>query len=376
MPAPASQSRRWVFTLFNYTQDDEVALKTVPSTYMVYGKEIAPDTGSPHLQGFIIFEKPKRLSALKKIHPQAHWESAKADSQRAADYCKKGEQSHDEWNESNVNGEHYGLNADVTETGEMPGSSGKRKDLDDFKELVKSGVTDLKTLREECTAVCAKYPRFVNDYLRDQAPAPHIPDHPLRPWQQELVEDLAQDPEDRKVIFIVDEEGNKGKSYLAKKYCREHPDAKMMRPGKHADMAYLLELGTRVLFLDCTRTQVEYMPYTFLEELKDGYVQSTKYECTQKTFERMHVVVLMNQFPDLTKLSADRYDVRDLRDTPIWNNPEAPEPATTQISPTSEMEQYCLTGRHDSIPVAPKTKATKPFVSKPARPSKKAKIFD
>lgn len=373
-----SRSRRWCFTINNYTEDDEVMLKTVPCTYLVYGKEKAR-TETPHLQGFVIFDGVKRLAALKKIHSSAHWESAKADSQRAADYCKKGEQSHEEWDEANINGPNYGLNADVKEFGELPSKSGKRNDLDDFKDLVKSGVTDLKVLREECTSVCAKYARFVNDYLRDQAPLPHIPDHKLRPWQAKLVEDLSKEPDDRTVIFIVDEVGNQGKSYLAKKYVREHPDAKMMRPGKHADMAYLLELGTRVLFLDCTRTQVEYMPYTFLEELKDGYVQSTKYECTAKTFGRMHVVVLMNQFPDMEKLSDDRYDVRDLRDTPIWNPPEeeAQAPTTeTETSPTSEFESYALTGRHDSIPVAPKVKRSKPFVSKPARPQKKMKPFN
>lgn len=80
-----------------------------------------------------------------------------------------------------------------------------------------------------------------------------------------------------------------------------------MRPGKHADMTYMLPPTLRVLFLDCTRKQVEYMPYTFLEELKDGYVSCTKYESCVKKYPKLHVVVLMNQDPDVTALSEDRY---------------------------------------------------------------------
>lgn len=295
-------STRWCFTLNNYSLDHEDTLKAVPSTYLVYGKEKG-DSGTPHLQGFIIFPKPKRLSALKKIDPTAHWEAAKGTSQQAADYCKK--------------------EGDFYEVGTFPSSSGKRSDLVSFQDLVKSGVTDTKRLREEMPEVMAKYPRYAADYIRDQAPVPVLPDHPLRPWQEELSATLALPPDDRTVVFIVDETGNAGKSWFAKRYTRDHSDAFLMRPGKHADMAYVVPPMVRVLFLDCTRTQVEFMPYTFLEELKDGYVMSTKYECCQKTYEKMHVVVLMNQFPDMEKLSADRYDVRDIRTTPIWNPPDS-----------------------------------------------------
>jgi len=233
----------------------------------------------------------KRLSALKKIDSTAHWEAAKGTSAEASDYCKK--------------------DGDFFESGPCP-SSGKRNDLVAFQDLVKSGVHDLKRLREECPNVTAKYQRYVADYIRDQAPVPEIPEHPFREWQSKLDADLALPPDDRTVIFIVDTIGNAGKSWFAKRYVRDHSDAFLMRPGKHADMAYVVPPMIRVLFLDCTRTQAEFMPYTFLEELKDGYVMSTKYECCQKTYEKMHVVVLTNQFPDMDKLSEDRYDVRNI----------------------------------------------------------------
>uniref|UniRef100_UPI00404810C6 hypothetical protein n=1 Tax=Yoonia sp. TaxID=2212373 RepID=UPI00404810C6 len=66
------------------------------------------------------------------------------------------------------------------------------------------------------------------------------------------------------------------------------------------------------LFLDCTRKQVEYMPYTFLEELKDGLVMCSKYESCIKKYAAVHVVCLMNQMPDSTALSADRYNIIEI----------------------------------------------------------------
>lgn len=81
-------ARRWCFTLNNYTDDDEAALKAVDYRYLVYGREKG-DSGTPHLQGFITFSMPRRLSALKKIHHAAHWEAAKGTSLQASEYCKK-----------------------------------------------------------------------------------------------------------------------------------------------------------------------------------------------------------------------------------------------------------------------------------------------
>jgi hypothetical protein len=46
-----------------------------------------------------------------------------------------------------------------------------------------------------------------------------------------------------------------------------------------------------------------------LEELKNGYVFSPKYESKNKSFPTPHVVVLMNETPDRSKLSADRYSI-------------------------------------------------------------------
>ncbi len=57
------------------------------------------------------------------------------------------------------------------------------------------------------------------------------------------------------------------------------------------------------------------MNYDFLESVKDGMVFSTKYESVVKTLGKVHVVVLMNEMPDMSKLSDDRYQIINVRQT-------------------------------------------------------------
>lgn len=83
-----SQGKRWVFTLNNYTQEEYDILSTTPAVYTVIGKEVG-DSGTPHLQGFIIFSANKRLVATRRINSRAHWELARGTSEQAATYCKK-----------------------------------------------------------------------------------------------------------------------------------------------------------------------------------------------------------------------------------------------------------------------------------------------
>jgi len=83
-----AQTKRWVFTLNNYTPGEVAVFDGAEVDYIVYGKEIGA-SGTPHLQGFLIFNRKKRLSVVKELSIRAHWEVARGTSEQAAEYCKK-----------------------------------------------------------------------------------------------------------------------------------------------------------------------------------------------------------------------------------------------------------------------------------------------
>lgn len=59
---------RWVFTLFNYTTEDEQKLNTFAHRYckfLIYGREISPSTNAPHLQGYIHLLKRLTFNQMK-----------------------------------------------------------------------------------------------------------------------------------------------------------------------------------------------------------------------------------------------------------------------------------------------------------------------
>lgn len=80
-----SVSKRWCFTLNN--PGDKVPDKD-GCRYLVYGQEIG-ESGTPHLQGFVVFSTNKRLAGCLKWLPGAHFEKARGTNLEASSYCKK-----------------------------------------------------------------------------------------------------------------------------------------------------------------------------------------------------------------------------------------------------------------------------------------------
>lgn len=294
----SSRYRNWCFTINNYTDDDINALDRLAttSTYLVYGKEVG-ETGTPHLQGFVMFSNPRRATALHSVCPgHGHWTVAK-DCVAAAIYCKK--------------------DGDYKEYGEAPVGSrqGKRSDLESIRDAINEGQVDVKRLRQDFPGVCAKYPNFVSQLILDQVPSPDVEEHLLRRWQSELLETLRLPPDERTVYFYVDKRGNSGKTWFTRFYEKHKSDSISLIPGKKSDMVYaflqLLRSNTRVVFIDCPRSKIKLFQYDFLEDLKNGRMMNTKYESRMFSFKVPHVVMFMNEDPDDRALSSDRYDVRE-----------------------------------------------------------------
>lgn len=85
-----SKTRNWCFTLNNYSSQDESMFQNVECKYIVYGREVGEECGTPHLQGYIVFDNPRALGGLKKdVHSTAHWEAAVAGADKNRTYCIK-----------------------------------------------------------------------------------------------------------------------------------------------------------------------------------------------------------------------------------------------------------------------------------------------
>lgn len=289
--AQMSRAKHWCFTLNNYTQDnvDRIIDNSSSFDYVIFGKEVG-DSGTPHLQGFVSFPNRVRRSVCIDKIGQAHFTVAR-NIDNSIQYCKK--------------------DGDFIEIGTKPSGPGSRSDLESFKLAVATGTTDMKKLRNDFSEIVAKYPKFCYDFVQDHLPKKQVDFFPLRPWQQALYDSLKRPACPRSIFFIVDYTGNAGKSWFGHYYCFLHDDAQVILPGKKADMAYALQVSVRVLFIDAPRSkQGEFLQYDFLEDVKNGYVFCSKYESRMKQLQNCHVVVFMNEDPDMNKLSKDRYIIR------------------------------------------------------------------
>jgi len=128
------------FTINNYTPDEYIAVKEYPCKWVVVGREIAPTTGTPHLQGAMIFGKQRTLASLKKTvaFKRAHIKSMDGTPEQNLAYCSKED-----------------MNTYVR--GDMP-EPGKRNDISEACSLIRQGV-DIVDLaqREDCGPVLVKY---------------------------------------------------------------------------------------------------------------------------------------------------------------------------------------------------------------------------
>lgn len=83
--------RRIVYTLNNYTAEDVTRIKALPDVRgQIMGFEIAPTTGTPHIQGAILFTKAIRFNTLKKmLGDGAHIAPMEGTPEQAFRYCRK-----------------------------------------------------------------------------------------------------------------------------------------------------------------------------------------------------------------------------------------------------------------------------------------------
>lgn len=171
MSARKKCPRNFCFTLNNY---DKVTNEKTGETrmaqaewlrqrcdYIVWGKEVG-ESGTPHLQGYAETKNQIMFDTFLKNCHDIDIRKRMGPTKAAADYCKKGEQSHDEWKSLNINGPNYGKNADVFEEGTCS-NQGKRNDIETCTDMINEGKR-MKEVAEDNPQAFVKFHRGLLAY--------------------------------------------------------------------------------------------------------------------------------------------------------------------------------------------------------------------
>lgn len=137
---------RFVFTLNNPTEPEVDSIKEYNCRWLCFGREIAPGTGTPHLQGACVVGKQTSIPTIKRHYGfgRAHLEVMRGTPEDSLAYCSKEDR-------------------DPFIKGVMP-RPGTRSDLSAAAEKIKGGAT-MKQLAEEHPEEVIKYARGLT-YLR------------------------------------------------------------------------------------------------------------------------------------------------------------------------------------------------------------------
>ncbi len=169
-------SQFWLFTSNNYEthhpEYQRVLLAMPNLTYLVYGKEVAPGTGTPHLQGYVEFgvrtKKSTLLNMFKRSAPHDNaylntisWEAPRhyTDWKECRAYCVK---------EGNEVFEHGGSGS--FDKVSSRSKQGERTDLDSIRDAVQSGAISTTTDLENFSGLTYQGLLFGDRLLRNVRP--------------------------------------------------------------------------------------------------------------------------------------------------------------------------------------------------------------
>lgn len=84
-------ARRWVATWNNYQPDSIFQLQSLrlSTIWGICSEEVAPTTGTPHLQIYMVFKNMVKFSTLTSLLPHVWWAPARGDNQQNYLYVTK-----------------------------------------------------------------------------------------------------------------------------------------------------------------------------------------------------------------------------------------------------------------------------------------------
>lgn len=251
------------FVLNNYSEEEIASLASIfreKKFKFIMGREIAPETGTPHIQGYAGFKgKQLRFSQIKKWNGRMKIFNAKGTWEQNVVYCSKEGNIYDKFPLS-------------------------RKEL-----LLKKYYSNVE----------------------------------WKSWQQDIIDIVERERESRLIHWFWEPRGKVGKSFLCKFLGMKHEaiiangkqnDVFNQVKGwleRHEDD----EESPKLVVLDIPRKYQESICLATLEQLKNGMFYSGKYEGGDCYFDHPHVVVFANIPPTqeiMDNLSEDRWVIREI----------------------------------------------------------------
>lgn len=156
--------------------------------------------------------------------------------------------------------------------------------------------------------------RVAGPWLKNIKPWKPLQDEFIfKDWQKDLVSLLEGEPDKRKIFWYFDLIGGKGKSEIAK-WLAINKGA-IILGGKGADMKDAIARMPEypeIIIIDVPRCSLDFVSYQGIEEVKNGCFFSGKYESKMVLGRIPHVIIFANERPKEDKLSADRWEIREL----------------------------------------------------------------
>lgn len=265
--------RWWAWTLNNYTEEELAQMKVFCEKNCDkygYTKEIAPTTGTPHLQGFWSFKNARYKKSLEKTWPRVSMRRCEGSEVQNKNYIIKT------------------LSSEI-----------EQKNLLNNQDLIKI------EMMEEYKNITWK------------------------PWQQHILNIIKEGGSNRTINWVYDPIGNNGKTFLRRYICLTNEA--ILADGKKENIFYAFKVKcidenkrVNICVMDIPRQNERFVNYGTIEAILDRHLYSGKYEGGEIWLPKMTVIIFSNFYPDLSECTKDRWNIIDVgavpppaTDTPI-----------------------------------------------------------
>lgn len=259
-----SPSKHWMLTLNNYTEEELRCILKIDSSIVpryVGTQEVGEEKGTPHIHFYICFTTKKRPMSVWR-NDRIHWDKIVATKNKSLKmrindvikYCSK---------------EHTRMQ------GTEPFYRGIQRPF----------VVEIENMYD---------------------------------WQKEIITLIKGPISDRALYWFWEPEGCSGKTTL-QKYIFTHFENVLIVSGKASDMKYAVVdhlaktgLYPTIILANIPRTSMNYISYAGIEDVKDMFFHSSKYEGGQICGPSPHFLLFANERPVLESVSLDRWMIKEI----------------------------------------------------------------